>query len=128
MITISAPYIAATRTISLRDPELGDANTISQKVKFDKAMDGTIYSYNNTPVNQKFTWHFIELTISKAQELQDFILATQGLDLALIDFNLNPFKVRCLTTMLVLTTTSVGVGTTARKESVSTDLQFEVVP
>jgi len=116
------------RTVTMKNPELGDAFTLSQKLKVDRAMDGTIYTYNNIPQNQKFTWHFINLTISQAEEIHDFLVATFGQDLTLVDYNNNSYKVRCLTNMLVLTTTGIGKGLTARKEAISTDLQFEVVP
>ncbi len=130
-IYLAAPYGTPTKNIHVRNPELNDGDTIGQTVKFERAMDGTIYSYIYTPPREKFTWHFAYLTLSQAQELQDFLLFCQGLDIQLIDFNGNGFKVRCLNPTNDFTTTGPGTAmnlSPTRAESLEIDLQFEVVP
>jgi hypothetical protein len=127
-MTLKCPYLSPSKIITLKNPELNDEMVITQKLKMDKAQDGTIYTYTKQQLNQKFNWHFIDLTLMQAQELYDFILFCQGKDIDLTDFNATPFKVRCLTVTPVFIVSGRGKGKTTVKEAVSTELQFELVP
>lgn len=127
-ILLDSPYDAPTLSMTLlRKPELNDADTLMSKVKVNKAMDGTIYTYCVTPNEERFTWHFKQMTLKEAQELEDFLVASIGNDISLTDWGGTNFRVRCLNPILDFKFSGRGGGLTTVQENVEIDLEFEVV-
>lgn len=85
MITLQAPFLAPTFTITIRNPELHDNLVLDTRSKFYKAMDGSTRGFKKTPALKKHTLSFTNLTRIKALEVLNFMANASGHEVKYID-------------------------------------------
>ncbi len=84
---ISAPYPALTTTIILKNPYVGDGESILDAVSTKRAIDGTLFTYVRTKGGRrKLKWDFT-LSRNKCIELQQFIKSYFASKLRVVDHN-----------------------------------------
>ena len=84
---MSAPYPAIQTTIVLKNPEVGDAESILDSVTVSRAVDGTLYSYIKTKNGRrKLKWDFT-LSRNKCIELEDFLYSYFASQIYVVDMN-----------------------------------------
>lgn len=77
-ITFQYPYTAPTLTLTLRNPELGNNEQVDVKTMFKVAMDGSIHSHRQTPMNQRLLLSFTALSKTDIENYFAFITASSG--------------------------------------------------
>ncbi len=125
MITFAAPWDTMTRTIVVKDPEFGDKDDLAFDNKVTDMMNGAIRTRISSPTPSKLVLEFIELSRVKALELRDFIVSSLGVKVRYIDY-LGVHRMGYLTNEASLIVTGRGGGTSARQESSTTHVEFEV--
>ena len=84
---MSAPYPALQTTILLKNPYVGDAESILDVVTPKRAVDGTLYTYVKTKNGRrKLKWDFT-LSRNKCIELEGFIKAYHASKIRVVDHN-----------------------------------------
>lgn len=61
MITLQYPYSAPTTTLTLRNPQYGDADQFEQLMKIKYTMSGKAYSYVSPVINEHLVLKFSQL-------------------------------------------------------------------
>jgi len=85
--TIAAPYPALQTTILLKNPNVGDAESILDSVSTQRAVDGTLYTYIKTKNGRrKLKWDFT-LSRNKCIELEGFINSYFASQVRVVDHN-----------------------------------------
>lgn len=79
--------VAPLTAITLRNPQLGDSVGLNVKTKFNMAMDGTVYSYLNTPASRKFVLHFTEIITATMLSVMSFFRGAAGQKLVYTDYD-----------------------------------------
>lgn len=83
--TIAAPFPAVQTTTVLPNPELSDAESLTDSLSARRAMDGTLYTYVKTKAGRrKLQWTF-QLTRNKGLELRAFLLSYFASQLRVVD-------------------------------------------
>lgn len=84
---IAAPYPALTTTIILKNPYVGDSESIRDAVSTKRAVDGTLYTYVKTKGGRrKLKWEFT-LSRNKCLEMENFIIAYFASKVRVVDHN-----------------------------------------
>jgi hypothetical protein len=105
MVTFAYPYSAPhTRTLTLRNPELGDARQLNIKTQAKQTMWGLFYTYKKTPATSKFVLTFTTLDLTEMLNLRSFHTWTIGQEIEYTDHNAVNWKVRMVSEPLVITT------------------------
>ena len=73
MITLTTKSPCPIVTVTLPNPVLGDNDQVNIKTKFKTAMDGTVYSYLNTPAITKFLLTFTNVSTALVTQLKEVI-------------------------------------------------------
>ena len=86
-VTFSYPIVTPTTTLELKSPELGDTYSLDiGVVNRNNRGNEALVTYDNTWVQTRDkTLSFIGLSTAKKEEVEAFILATQGLQIKYID-------------------------------------------
>lgn len=125
---LAYPYETMATVIELHNPLLQDVLAIATGVKIKTMMDGSLRTRRKTPATTRLSFHWTELTRTKAVELESFLEASAGSYIRLIDFNDVIWKGKILTNPYTLTVGSRGKGITAiRHEATEVSLDFEGV-
>ncbi len=112
--------------VELKDPVFGDSTDTSVRVKVKTMMDGSLRTRRATPFTTKLVMRFVEVSRRKALEVKDFIIATQGQRITLIDWNTISWSGYLTTDPTDIITDGRGQGNTEpRKESNNFQLEFE---
>lgn len=61
MITLQYPYAAPTTTLTLRNPQYGDADQLELGIKIKYSMTGKVYTYVSPVVNEHLVLRFTQL-------------------------------------------------------------------
>jgi hypothetical protein len=103
MITLQAPYIGLTDTVTLPNPQLGDSVTQSLKTKFGFAMSGRIVTTISLQPEMKIQYQFDRLKRSNVDAILAFLAVHAADDIKLIDWQSVPWKVKCLSNPIEFT-------------------------
>lgn len=129
MIFLMHPFASMTTTVQLKDPEFQDVQAEDIRVDVKTTMSGGLRTRRFTPATTRLKYKFINVTRKKAIELYNFLIASQGQEIRLLDFNGISWRGHILTEPTSFTTTGRGLGSNEpRREAVSLDLEFEGVP
>jgi hypothetical protein len=119
-VTLFYPWVSPTTTVTLRGPDLGNKNRLEfQRIKRE-TRGGTLIVWADPiwPKNERLVLSFSGLTEAEGQALLDFIYLTLGLEIGLIDWEGNWWRVVTMTPSEALTRNS--------RENLSINLEFEM--
>lgn len=72
------PFDTPTTSVTLRNPQLGDSDTLNLKTRFATAMDGGVYSYKFTEATRRLLLTFTLLKDTDIDDLVIFLTASEG--------------------------------------------------
>ena len=73
-------------SIELKNPELGNSESVDVKTKFRRSMSGDQHSFISTPELRLLNLQFVELGASKYAELLTFLEGASGQEIDYTDF------------------------------------------
>lgn len=77
-VILAHPFSSPTTTVTLRNPNLGDSDTMNLRTRFGTAMDGSLYGYRHRPINIRLLLTFEALKDADITSLITFIQTSAG--------------------------------------------------
>jgi hypothetical protein len=120
-------FIYGTKSVTLRNPEFGNAEGRNIKTRFWTAMDSTLFSYRSTSAIKKFSLQIDEISRNKIIEFRDFIWYVNGNKVRYIDPDGNSYYGYIKNNPIDLVNTGRGLGTNEpNREGHQITIEFEV--
>ena len=111
-----------TRTLTLPNPDFGDAERVALSNVFGTTRTGAVLNKYDAgqPVLKTLTWVISKMTYSQKQDLREFLVASAGDVISVTDYNSDTFSA-------LITNTLTAITTLRDNCRYSTELNFVVI-